>query len=153
MIPETLINSGLAALQQGHHKQADASFKEALAVSQEAGIKSSSINALEGMASLAAALGEATRAARLWGAAEMARQVTAIALPPPERTLHEPYLASARFRLGRRDGKKRWPRGGRWRSKRSPSTPSLRRPISPWPRLGKIHRPKTNRWATLPPGS
>jgi predicted ATPase/DNA-binding SARP family transcriptional activator/DNA-binding CsgD family transcriptional regulator len=99
MIPETLINSGLAALQQGHHKQADASFKEALAVSQEAGIKSSSINAMEGMASLAAALGEATRAARLWGAAEMARQVTAIALPPPERTLHEPYLASARFRL------------------------------------------------------
>ena len=100
VIPETLINSGLAALQQGHHKQADASFKEALAVSQEAGVKSSSINALEGMASLAAALGETTRAARLWGAAEIAREVTGIALPPPERGLHEPYLASARFRLG-----------------------------------------------------
>ena len=100
MIPETLINSGLAALQQGHHKQADASFKEALAASREAGIKSSSINALEGMASLAAALGETTRAARLWGAAEIAREVTGIALPPPERGIHEPYLASARFRLG-----------------------------------------------------
>jgi DNA-binding NarL/FixJ family response regulator len=30
----------------------------------------------------------------------MAREVTGIALPPPERVLHEPYLASARSRLG-----------------------------------------------------
>jgi DNA-binding CsgD family transcriptional regulator len=100
VIPETLINLGLASLQQGHHKQADASFKEALVVSQEAGIKPSIINALEGMASLAAAVGEATRAAYLWGGAEAAREVTGIALPSGERTLHEPYLTLARSGLG-----------------------------------------------------
>ena len=52
------------------------------------------------MASLAAAWGRTTRAAHLWGAAEAAREVTGIALPPGERALHEPYLASARSRLG-----------------------------------------------------
>jgi DNA-binding CsgD family transcriptional regulator len=100
IIPETLINAGLASLQQGYYTQADASFKEALAASQEAEIKASIINALEGIASLTAVLGGATRAAHLWGAAEAAREVTGIALPPGERVLHEPYLASARSRLG-----------------------------------------------------
>jgi predicted ATPase/DNA-binding SARP family transcriptional activator/DNA-binding CsgD family transcriptional regulator len=100
IISEPLINSGLAALQQGHHEQADTSFKEALAISQEAGMKASIINALEGMASLAGALGEVTRAAHLRGAAEAAREVTGIALPPGERALHEPYLAAARSQLG-----------------------------------------------------
>jgi DNA-binding CsgD family transcriptional regulator/tetratricopeptide (TPR) repeat protein len=100
IVAEPSINSGLASLQQGHHKQADTSFKEALAISQEAGMKASIINALEGMASLAGALGEATRAAHLWGIAEAAREATGIALPPGERALHEPYLASAQSQLG-----------------------------------------------------
>src|SRR5215217_7198462 len=54
------------------------------------------------MASLAGALGEATRAAHLWGVAEAAREATHIALPPGDRELHEPYLAAARSRLGER---------------------------------------------------
>jgi DNA-binding NarL/FixJ family response regulator len=36
----------------------------------------------------------------LWGAAEAAREATGIALPPGDLALHEPYLASARSRLG-----------------------------------------------------
>ena len=76
------------------------SFDEALAMSQRAGRKASLINALEGMASLAGARGEAPLAARLWGAAERAREVTGIALPPGDRALHEPRLAAARSRLG-----------------------------------------------------
>jgi hypothetical protein len=68
-------------------------------MSQKLGVKASVINTLEGMASLAGALGDATRAARLWGAAEAAREATGIALPPGERVLHEPYLATARSRL------------------------------------------------------
>ena len=54
----------------------------------------------EGMSGLAGALGEATRAAHLWGAAETAREVTGIALPPGDRALHQPYLAAARSQLG-----------------------------------------------------
>lgn len=98
--PEALVNLGLAALGQGEHERAVASFEEALEISQNAGVKPSIINAMEGMSSLAGALGEATRAARLWGAAEAAREVTGIALPPGDRALHEPYLAAARDRAG-----------------------------------------------------
>jgi non-specific serine/threonine protein kinase len=64
------------------------------------GVKASIINALEGMASLAGARGEATRAAHLWGVAEAAREVTGIALPPGEQELHESHLASASSQLG-----------------------------------------------------
>jgi predicted ATPase/DNA-binding SARP family transcriptional activator/DNA-binding CsgD family transcriptional regulator len=100
IFPEARVNLGLAALGQGEHERAAASFEEALAIAQKVGVKASVINALEGMASLAVAVEEATRAAHLWGAAEAAREATGIALPPGDRALHEPYLASARSRLG-----------------------------------------------------
>jgi predicted ATPase/DNA-binding SARP family transcriptional activator/DNA-binding CsgD family transcriptional regulator len=100
IIPETLVNVGLAALGQGDYEYAATSFKEALIVSEEIGRKPTTINTLEGIASLAGNQGEATRSAHLWGAAEAAREVTGIALPPGERKLHGPHLASARSRLG-----------------------------------------------------
>ena len=100
ILPEALVNLGLAAMGQDKHEQAATAFKEALAIAQEVGIKASAINAMEGMVTLAGAMGEATRAAHLWGAAEALREVTGIALPPGERALHEPYLAAARSRLG-----------------------------------------------------
>ncbi|HEX5699324.1 MAG TPA: tetratricopeptide repeat protein, partial [Rubrobacter sp.] len=102
LVAEPLINLGLAARDRGEHERAATSFKEALAVSREAGNKPSAINALEGMASLAGALEEDIRAGRLWGGAKAARDVTGLALLPGERTLHEPYLVSARTRLGER---------------------------------------------------
>ncbi len=99
-IPETLVNLGLAAQSLGEHERAAASFEEAMAISQSSGQKPTIINTLEGMASLAGSLGDTARAARLWGAAEEARGVTEISLPPGERALHEPYLAAARSQLG-----------------------------------------------------
>jgi len=100
IIPEALVNRGLAALGQGDYNRAMASFEEALVMSQNLGLKATVSNALEAMASLAAALGEATRAARLWGVAEASRVVTGIALPSGDWALHEPYLAAARSGLG-----------------------------------------------------
>ena len=100
LVPEPLVNLGLAVQGQGDHEHAMACFKEALTMSQKGGNNPTFTNALEGLASLAGALGEATRAARLWGAAESLREVTEIALPPGERALHEPYLNAARARLG-----------------------------------------------------
>jgi predicted ATPase/DNA-binding SARP family transcriptional activator/DNA-binding CsgD family transcriptional regulator len=99
-VPEALVNRGLAELAQGQHKRASASFSRGLAFAQEAGIKTSVMSSLEGMAGLAGALKEAPRAARLWGAVEDARRTSGIALSPIERALHEPYLAAARSRLG-----------------------------------------------------
>jgi DNA-binding CsgD family transcriptional regulator/Tfp pilus assembly protein PilF len=99
IVPEALINRGLAAVYQDDHEYAKASFEEALATSQNLGRTSSVINALEGLASLAGASGENVRAAHLWGSAEAARKATGIALPSSDRALHEPYLAAARSQL------------------------------------------------------
>jgi predicted ATPase/DNA-binding SARP family transcriptional activator/DNA-binding CsgD family transcriptional regulator len=100
LLPECLSNLGLAARERGDYDSARISFEEALTVSWEAEKKTNVIDALSGMAGLAGALGEATRAARLWGAAEAAREVNDIALPPGEWALHEPHLVSARSQLG-----------------------------------------------------
>jgi tetratricopeptide (TPR) repeat protein len=94
------INMGLTALSLGEHERAMASFEVALLISQDMGRKQEVIESLEGMASLAGAIGEAIRAARLWGAAETAREVTSSAMSAGERALHEPHLAAARSRLG-----------------------------------------------------
>ena len=100
LAPAAFVNLGLAALGQGDHERARASFEETLRRGQNLGTKPQVIDTLEGMASLAEALGEAARAAHLWGAAEAAREATGIVLSPGERALHEPYLASARSQLG-----------------------------------------------------
>jgi predicted ATPase/DNA-binding SARP family transcriptional activator/DNA-binding CsgD family transcriptional regulator len=100
IVGEALVNLGLAVSGRGDHERAAASLREALTVSQETERKPTAINALEAMAGLAGALGEADRAARLWGAAEAARADTGIVLPPGDRALHEPHLAAARSRLG-----------------------------------------------------
>ena len=100
IVPDTLTNLGLAALGRDDHGRAISSFERSLAISRSAGRKESITNALEGMASLAAARETDPRAARLWGAAEAGREATGIALPPGELALHERHLASARSQLG-----------------------------------------------------
>jgi len=101
IFPSNLINLGFAWLGLGEHGRAMGSFEEALVKSKDMGRTPQVIETLEGMASLAGAIGKATRAAHLWGASESAREVTGIdAFTPDEWALHEPYLASARSRLG-----------------------------------------------------
>ena len=95
-----LLNLGLAELSLGEHERAMGSFREALQMCQDIGRKLQVIENLEGMAGLAEALGEATKAAHLWGAAQGSREVIGISLTLGETALHEPYLASARSRLG-----------------------------------------------------
>ena len=98
--PTALLILGLAGLGLGEHERARGSFEEALWMCQDMGRKPQVIDILEGMAGLAGALREAIRAAHLWGAAEAAREVAGLPWPPGEWALHEPYLASARSRLG-----------------------------------------------------
>jgi predicted ATPase/DNA-binding SARP family transcriptional activator/DNA-binding CsgD family transcriptional regulator len=93
------LNLGLAGLGLGEFERASGALEEALLMFQK-GRRPNLIETVEGMASLAGAMGKADRAAHLWGAAEAAREVAGLPLPPGERVLHEPYLASARSRLG-----------------------------------------------------
>ena len=55
---------------------------------------------MEGLACVAAAEGEALRAARLFGAAEALMDVIDYRLVPQERAVLEPYRGSVRSRLG-----------------------------------------------------
>jgi DNA-binding CsgD family transcriptional regulator len=99
--PPNLINLGLASVGLGEHERAMGSFEEALVKSEDMGRTPQVIETVEGMASLAGAMGNAARAAHLWGAAEAARAVTGIGVfTPDELALHEPHLASARTELG-----------------------------------------------------
>jgi DNA-binding CsgD family transcriptional regulator/tetratricopeptide (TPR) repeat protein len=100
LAPVASLNLGLALLGLGEHERAATAFAKAVVMSQNMGRKPQVLESLEGMASLAGALGKGARAARVWGAAEAARGVTGITLSPGERGMHEPYLASARSRLG-----------------------------------------------------
>jgi predicted ATPase/DNA-binding SARP family transcriptional activator/DNA-binding CsgD family transcriptional regulator len=101
LVPSACINLGLASLGLGEHQRAMGSFEEALVTSQDMGRTPSIIEALEGMSSLAGAMGKATRAARLWGVAEAAHQATGIiATSPGELALHETHLALASSQLG-----------------------------------------------------
>jgi DNA-binding CsgD family transcriptional regulator len=101
LAPSACINLGLATLGLSEHGRAMNSFEEALVMSQDMGRTPQVIETLEGMASLAGAMGKATRAAHLWGAAEAAREATGIiAFSPGELALHEPHLALASSQLG-----------------------------------------------------
>ena len=101
IVPSACVNLGLATLGLGQHERAMGPFEEALVMSQDMGRTPQVIEALEGMASLAGARRKAAHAARLWGAAEAAREVTGIsAFTPDEWALHEPHLALATSQLG-----------------------------------------------------
>jgi non-specific serine/threonine protein kinase len=99
--PSTLVNLGLATLGLGEHERAMQSFEKALVRSRDMSRTPQALEALEGMASLAGSMGKSTRAARLWGAAEAAREITGInTFTPDEWTMHEPHLAAACTLLG-----------------------------------------------------
>jgi predicted ATPase/DNA-binding SARP family transcriptional activator/DNA-binding CsgD family transcriptional regulator len=100
-VPSAFINLGIAALGLGEQERAREAFERALLAGRDTGAKPRVIESLEGMASLAGAAGRADRVARLWGAAEAAREADGVALSPGERAMHEPYLDSARSRLGK----------------------------------------------------
>lgn len=153
IIPETSVNLGLAALGRGEHDRATADFEEAVVMSQNLGRKPTVINTLEGMASLAGALEEDARAARLWGPRRRRAKSSASLCHPASGRCTSPTWPQPVPGLGKRRGRKRWPRGGRWRSIGPPSTPSPRRsPIQPRPLRRRGHQP-ANRWVSSPAAS
>ena len=95
-----LHNLGLAAREQGDHERATAALKEVLALGWEIGDNLGVAETLEVLAGLAGMLKEDRRATRLWGAALEWREATGAHLSNTERALHEPYLDTARSRLG-----------------------------------------------------
>src|SRR5215204_1026539 len=106
-----LDNLGWAALVGGDHERARALHQESLALSRELGDKYTASESLEGLACSAGAKGEVERAGRLFGAAEALREAVGYEQTHKERALREPYLATARSRLGEAPWARAWERG------------------------------------------
>jgi predicted ATPase/class 3 adenylate cyclase len=100
IVPHILVGLGDAALIQGDNERALRVYKETLAICRKTGQELTDTGVLEGMASLAAALEDDARAARLWGALESALQAIGATWTPDDLALYEPYLDAARSRLG-----------------------------------------------------
>jgi predicted ATPase/transcriptional regulator with XRE-family HTH domain len=87
------------ATAQGEYGRAKACLTEALALFGDLGQRNGIVHALEGVAGLAAAQSDARGAARLYGAAEVLREVIGNPLAPFDRTEYDRYVAVARAQL------------------------------------------------------
>jgi non-specific serine/threonine protein kinase len=95
----TLLTLGRVALSGHQYQQADTYYKESLALCRDLAEKEGIARALEGLAGIAAALGQASSAARLLGTAETLHDTTDVALSPLDRAFNERTFASIRARL------------------------------------------------------
>ncbi len=94
-----LTNRGWVALIQNDANRGRTSFTEGLKLSQRIGAKEAVPEILEGLACIAATLGEPRRAATLLGAVQALRETTGLQQEPSVHALEDAYLSAARSRL------------------------------------------------------
>jgi predicted ATPase/DNA-binding CsgD family transcriptional regulator len=99
-IPGVLHNLGYVAHHQRQYRQAFDHFLEAIALFRSTGDQRGAAECLLGMASVALALDQLERAARLFGAADAALHATGVAVAPSNRSDYERNMAAARARMG-----------------------------------------------------
>lgn len=93
-------NCGLVALLQEDWGLATTLSKESLIVFREMAFKQAAVECLEVLACAAGTIGDASRAARLLGASEAQREYIGLPMPAIDFEMLQPYLNSARSRLG-----------------------------------------------------
>jgi predicted ATPase/DNA-binding CsgD family transcriptional regulator/Tfp pilus assembly protein PilF len=96
----TLLMLGRVALSKHRYHEAANYCKESLGICQELGEKEGVALALEGLAGIWAALGQAESAAKLLGSAQTERNNTDFTLSPIDQAFNERTLASIRAGLG-----------------------------------------------------
>jgi non-specific serine/threonine protein kinase len=94
-----LSNLGLVAQEQGDHGRAKSLFEESLALCRTLGDKRLSAYGLEGMAGTASVRGQPECAARLLGAADAARRLINVPIPPSERLRYDRLVVTVRAQL------------------------------------------------------
>ncbi len=107
----SLMHLGIVACSQDDYGSARALHEESLTIEWELGNKVAIANSLEAFASLAKAVDQPERAARLWGSAQALRQALGSPLPPHEREEYEYNLAAAREALGEEAFEAAWAEG------------------------------------------
>jgi DNA-binding CsgD family transcriptional regulator len=98
--PVFLIGLGLAATDLGDYDRALAAFHEGLTLAAARGNLGNIIDGIESVARLAAMMGQADQATRLFGAGEALREELVFPLSPTERAYHEPIVKKMRDALG-----------------------------------------------------
>jgi predicted ATPase/DNA-binding SARP family transcriptional activator len=99
IIAGSLVNLGLALVRLGEHEEARSCVRESLVIWQEMGDRDHVVRALECLAQVVFAQGQAERMARLLGVAEAQRGTLHAPLPPGERASYD-CVAPARAALG-----------------------------------------------------
>jgi predicted ATPase/DNA-binding CsgD family transcriptional regulator len=107
-----LSNLGYVRHMQGDDRTASILLREALELQRQQEPKLPLIQSLERCAWVAADLHQLQRAARLFGAAEAARERIGTPFPPGEKPLYEHHLAQARTDLDRATFDEAWTEGG-----------------------------------------
>lgn len=100
----SLAHLALASLLQGDTQRGRELFAESLPQALAAHDLRSLDACLHGLAGVAAARGDAERAAQLWGAGERLRESLGSQPGPPQLALEDRYLSGARAALGDRFG-------------------------------------------------
>ncbi len=102
-IAAALINLGSAANDQCDYRAASAMYKESLAIHAELGDRWGIAESLQGLAYVAFALVGPSRAARIWGGAELLREEIGSPVLPRDRPRYDGQLAAARAAMGDHD--------------------------------------------------
>jgi predicted ATPase/Tfp pilus assembly protein PilF/DNA-binding XRE family transcriptional regulator len=110
-LPYLLHNLGRVACAQGEMERAEALFAEALSLNREAGDTWINVAVLGQMVELAMKQGKVTRAARLAGAEQAAREATNIPNPPADWERQEWAVSRAREFLGMEAFTRAWEEG------------------------------------------
>jgi predicted ATPase len=110
-LAESLLLLARVATVQGDHVAACARFEQCLAIVKEANDKGDIALYLVWLAEVIAAQGELVWAARLWGAAEVLREVIGAPIPPVERAAYEQAAAAARSQLSEEAFAAAWQEG------------------------------------------
>jgi predicted ATPase/DNA-binding XRE family transcriptional regulator len=107
----TLLALGYTRFEEGEREAAEDLFREALGLIRESPILTFITTGLDGMAMIAAARGKLIRAARLWGAVEVLREMTGEQPFEVYHRIYEQLLTQACAELGKAEWGKAWGEG------------------------------------------
>jgi predicted ATPase/DNA-binding CsgD family transcriptional regulator len=108
---ETLLDLGRVAVAQGDLAVARRRYQQCLTILQEMGSQEFLAACLEGLAALEAGQEAPRQAARLWGSAEVLREVMGTPIHPVYRANYEQAIAQARAMLGEQAFRTAWAEG------------------------------------------
>jgi DNA-binding NarL/FixJ family response regulator len=111
ILPNIMIGLGTTTLDLGDPEQAITYFREGIALAQARGNLGDVIDAIEGLARVAAATGQAEQAVRLFGATDAIRTALATPFLPSEHAQFDPIVNGLRDALGREGFAEAWASG------------------------------------------